>query len=720
VFKRLFSTFLKRLWRILLVIILSVVLAIPDSAYVGTKLTTPTYTSVAQTAQKPSSPLNQLPQSGITDPQELEVFLDNFFTRSMQAEHIPGAAFVLVKDGKIFLAKGYGYADLEKQIPVLPEKTVFRVGSVSKLLTATAVMQLVEQGQLNLNDDVNHYLQNFKLKTPYSQPVTVANLLTHTSGIDENFIGIAARSLSDITPLNDYLAQHLPPCTLPPGQIIRYSNQGFALAGYLVEIISKLPYAYYIDENILEPLGMRHSSFLFKPSILANLAVGYGYKNDGYQQLPILYTNDTPSGGLNATATDMAKFAIAHLQNGRYGNSRILQDATAQQMHRQQFTHHPQLPGQAFGFYERFQNGLRLLEHDGHISGFKSRFVLIPEQNIGFFSAYNNDKNQLHDQLLNEFLNHYYPQSENILSLNTAQFREAYRDKGIGIWAAEAEEVSAYWSNSATPLDTPGFTKKSTRDFTGNYRYIRYPHQSIEKLGLLLPDSPLKTFDLKITANANGGLSLGTRQLVAVDSLLFEPIDRSPIRFRLIPFRQVAFRENKRGKITYLFLGKYAFEKIPWYKTTIVQLSLLGLCLTVFLAGILIGIWENLRNPRRQQLLGWLLADKRQSQQPVHLALVLPSLVCTLNLGFVIGLLLALTLIDLTEFAYGMPFIVEVLLGIPVITTTLSLVLPVLAILSLKCKEWSTFRRRYYTLITFTAWVFIVFLNNWNILEIKL
>lgn len=719
-FKSLSSTLLKRIWGILLVIILSVVLGMPNSAYVRTKLTTTTHTSVAPIAQNYSSPPHQSPQSGITDPEELEVFLDQFFANSMQAEHIPGAVFVLVKDGKIFFAKGYGYANLEKQIPVLPEKTVFRVGSISKLFTATAVLQLVEQGKLNLNDEVNQYLQNFKLKNPYPQPVTVDHLLTHTNGIDESFIGIAARNLSEITHLKDYLAQNLPPCTLPPGQIIRYSNQGFALAGYLVELISKLPYTYYIDENILKPLGMEHSSFLFKPSILANLAVGYRYKNGGYQQLPILYTNDIPSGALNATATDIAKFAIAHLQNGRYGTIRILQDATAQQMHQQQFTHHPQLPGQAYGFYERFQNELRLLEHAGHISGFKSRFVLIPEQNIGFFSAYNNNKGQLHSKLINEFLDHYYPQPENTFASNTAPLRETCKDVTCRVRGAKREEKKAYSTSIATSLYTPRSLKKPTHDFTGNYRYIRYPHQSIEKLGLLLPESPLKTFDLKMTANDNGELYLGNRQLVQVEPLLLEPIDQSPIQFRLIPFRQVAFRQNKRGKITYLFLGKYAFEKIPWYETSIVQLSILGFCLIVFLSGILIGIWDNLKNPRRQQFLGCLFSGKRQSHQSVHLALFWASLVCTLNLGFVIGLFLVLTLIDLTELAYGIPFIVEVLLAIPLVTTILSMALPVFAVLLLKCKGWSAFKQWHYTIITCTAWVFIVFLNNWNILEIKL
>jgi len=134
---------------------------------------------------------------GPTDPLELEAFLDDFFAKEMTKEHVPGAAVALVKDGKIFFSKGYGYADLEKKIPVVPDKTLFRVGSISKLFTTTAVLQLVEQGKLKLDDDVNKYLKRFQVKNTYPKPVTVANLLTHTDGFDSEWgIGAFARRAS--------------------------------------------------------------------------------------------------------------------------------------------------------------------------------------------------------------------------------------------------------------------------------------------------------------------------------------------------------------------------------------------------------------------------------------------------------------------------------------------------------------------------------------------
>src|SRR3989454_2828814 len=302
----------------------------PPQTFVLLLLLLSTPPCLPQEAQTESNqPAPSVPrQQGPTDPQELEAFLDPFFAEQMEKLHIPGAVFLLVKDGEIFFTKGYGFANLEKKTPVVPDKTLFRVASISKLFTATAVMQLSEQGLLKLDDDVNKYLTLFQLEANYPQPVTVVNLLTHTGGFDDRFIGMAARSVSEVVSLGPYLAARMPPRVLPPGEVSSYSNHGMALAGYLVEVISGVPFARYIDENILQPLGMRRSSFLLPPHLAPDLAVGYIYKDDASQPVPFDYLNKVgPAGSLNATATDIAPFMIAHLQDGRYGETRILQEA---------------------------------------------------------------------------------------------------------------------------------------------------------------------------------------------------------------------------------------------------------------------------------------------------------------------------------------------------------------------------------------------------------
>ena len=204
----------------------------------------------------------------LTSPEELETWLDKLIAEKMNRLHIPGVTFSLVQNGGIFLAKGYGYADLEQQIPVVADRTVFCVGGNTKLFTATAIMQLVEKGLLNLNDDVNQYLPNFQIENNYPQPLTIANLLTHTAGFDNSFIGIMALSASDIVPLGEHLAAKMPKLVRSPGEVIVGCNYSYGLLGYIVELVAGIPFSQYIKENILQPLQMNHSGFEFPSDLV--------------------------------------------------------------------------------------------------------------------------------------------------------------------------------------------------------------------------------------------------------------------------------------------------------------------------------------------------------------------------------------------------------------------------------------------------------------------
>jgi len=225
---------------------------------------------------------------GPTDPKELEAFLDALLNEWMEKAHIPGLVFVLVKGDEVLFAKGYGYADVENKKAVIPDKTIFRVGSVSKLFTATAVMQMYEQGLLQPNTDVNRYLRSFQLDEDYPEPVTMAGLLTHTAGFRGGAIGSSIRDESEVMPLKEYVAASKIPRAMPPGQVINYSNYGYNLAGYLVEEISGIPFAEYIDRNILKPLGMEHSRFDLKPDQAPEPAQSYSFVNGNYE---IILTN---------------------------------------------------------------------------------------------------------------------------------------------------------------------------------------------------------------------------------------------------------------------------------------------------------------------------------------------------------------------------------------------------------------------------------------------
>ncbi|NIP68221.1 MAG: serine hydrolase, partial [Planctomycetales bacterium] len=223
------------------------------------------------------------PQQGPTDPAELEAFLDELIGKKMEEYHIAGAAVSVVKDGKLFFAKGYGYADLENGIPVDPEQTVFRIGSVTKLFTWTAVMQLVEQGKLDLDADINTYL-DFRIPDTYPQPITLRHLLTHTAGFEDWFFEFLALGADDLVPPREWLVSHMPARVRPPGDSAGYSNYGTSLAGYIVARVSGQPYDQYIQEHILDPLGMVHSTVQspMPPDLRPLASVGYTYVDGAY------------------------------------------------------------------------------------------------------------------------------------------------------------------------------------------------------------------------------------------------------------------------------------------------------------------------------------------------------------------------------------------------------------------------------------------------------
>lgn len=364
---------------------------------------------LSETSQVGTAPA----QNGLTAPQDLENFLDGVITAQLTAYHLPGASVVVVKDGEVYFAKGYGYASIEKRIPVVADQTLFRPGSITKLFTWTAIMQLAEQGLVDLNANINIYLKDFQIPDTYPQPITLANLLTHTSGLEDRGEGLYVRNLEDMLPLSDYAVRYLPTRIRPPGELMGYSNYGGGLAGYIIESVSGMPYEQYVEENILIPLNMTHSTMLQPPSpeLAANLAVGYKYVDGAF--LPTEeWIQASSTGALSATATDMAKFMIAHLQDGRYGDTRILQESTAQDMHIQHFTQDPRAGGWTCGFMEMELNGQRIIWHGGATLYFHSAFFLLPDQNIGLFVSYNSQGGMpAHEALIRAFMDRYYPTS---------------------------------------------------------------------------------------------------------------------------------------------------------------------------------------------------------------------------------------------------------------------------------------------------------------------
>jgi CubicO group peptidase (beta-lactamase class C family) len=199
------------------------------------------------------------PPRGVRDRVELEAFLDGLMTANLADKHIAGATVAVVRDGVLFFAKGYGYADVEHHAPVDPARTLFRVGSATKLFTWTAIMQLVEQGKVDLDGDVNEYL-DFKIPSTYPQAITLKHVMTHTTGFEDDVRDLFTTDAAKIVPLRRWLEAHIPERVRPPGTYSSHSNYATALAGYVVERVSGMPWEDYVEQHILGPLQMTHAT----------------------------------------------------------------------------------------------------------------------------------------------------------------------------------------------------------------------------------------------------------------------------------------------------------------------------------------------------------------------------------------------------------------------------------------------------------------------------
>src|SRR5438034_7789113 len=275
---------------------------------------------------------------------DFETFLDALIPSQLRNRNIASAVVSVVKDCQVLFQKGYGYADVEEKKPVLPDQTLFRPGSISKLFTATAVMQLVEQGKLDLDRDVNDYL-DFPIPKTYPEPVTLRQLLTHTGGFEETLKNLFVAHESDIKPLRTYLVDEMPARIFPPGKIPSYSNYGFTLAGYIVERVSGEKFERYIDNHILKPLRMTNSTFdqPLPPELAAQMSKGY--LNAAKKPRDFEFVQAAPAGSLSTTAADMTRFMLAFLQDGSVDGVAILKPETVRQMETRQFELHPMISG---------------------------------------------------------------------------------------------------------------------------------------------------------------------------------------------------------------------------------------------------------------------------------------------------------------------------------------------------------------------------------------
>ena len=340
---------------------------------------------------------------------DVDAWLDGLFPYGLDTGNIAGAVVVVVKDGQVVTERGYGYADRKAGKPVDPDTTLFRPGSISKLFTWTAVMQQVQVGKLDLDRDINTYL-DFKIPSAYGKPVTLRNLMTHTGGFEETAKYLIAIDPRDNRPLDVALKRSIPARIYAPGSMPAYSNYGASLAGYIVQRVSGEAFEAYVQHHIFAPLGMARSSFV--QPLPANLAplLSKGYVTASEDPKPYEIIPLSPAGALSATGSDMAKFMIAHLSTA----NPLFDAKTAKLMYATANTPIPGMPGMALGFYHEDRNGLNIIGHGGDTDWFHSDLHLYLDKGVGLYMSFNSAGKDgaahvLRQRVFDSFTDRYFP-----------------------------------------------------------------------------------------------------------------------------------------------------------------------------------------------------------------------------------------------------------------------------------------------------------------------
>ena len=343
---------------------------------------------------------------------DLSAFLDGLIPQQIEKGDIAGAVVAVVKDGKVLFEKGYGYADAEKKTPVSPQDTLFRPGSISKTFTWTAVMQQVEQGKLNLDADVNQYL-DFKIPPTFGKPTTLRDIMTHRSGFEETIKDLFVGEQKELTPMAQYLPSHLPTEIFAPGTIPAYSNYATTVAAYAVQRVSGQDFYDYVDEHFFKPLNMTRATFRQPLPESLKPFMSNGYDLGSGKPKHFEWVEVAPAGSLSASAESMAHWMIMHLQNGHYGDAQILKPETAIQMHARQEGWPSSMNAMCLGFYEQNLNGHRVISHGGDTELFHSDLFLILDSNVGLFVSYNSAGRPEHGDsrgdLYIKFMDRYFP-----------------------------------------------------------------------------------------------------------------------------------------------------------------------------------------------------------------------------------------------------------------------------------------------------------------------
>lgn len=597
----------------------------------------------------------------------IQEFMDNFFEKEMNKYKVSGATLLVVKDGKEVYKRGYGYSDVDERITVNPDKTLFPVASVSKLFTAIAIMQLYEQGKIDLNENVEKYITPYKIENDYNEVVTCANLLTHSSGIDEaSEIDGNTRNDKAIKSQEYYFNNHIPRVVVKPNTISRYSNQGYNILGYVIEKVSGITYEEYIKKYILEPLRMNDSLVRLKNS---DTAIGYEYIDGVFKEVPLAYQYTSGSSGIIVTTRDMENFITAILNNGEINNTRILKESTMKLMKEKQFSNNKALSGMGYGFIRSNRNGKEIVKHEGALPGFTSTMFLIEDENLGIYVS-TNSLNPLPFDIEQEFLNSFYPKDNSKYNNTKANINKDYSD------------------------------------FEGTYRsYDGISKSNIMKIGILFD----RTMDLTIKDNKDGTLTLKEYTNAKEKNVTKLKENSEGVFVREDGKGDFAFKFDSNNKVIYAFndISHNSYEKIKFYEGRIFNIVVILSTILVFVLNVFITLSRVLRKNRKRY------------KKNIEILIISDLIISIFNIvGFIGALVMAVFMISTNNFSHLL--FLKILLCLLIVSTLLSIVTVINTVSVLIKKGCTNKQKLYFYILSVSNLVFVGIIYYYNFLGINL
>lgn len=607
----------------------------------------------------------------LLDPLLLEAFLDGAIGTAMEDYHLPGVTVSVVQNGGLVLAKGYGLARTDPPLPVVADQTLFRIASISKTMTFSAVMQLVEQNRLTLDADIRDILKDVRIEDRFG-PISMVDLMTHSAGFEDGYIGVFfADNLDTDQTLSDYLNHSAPHRVRPTGEQIVYSNFGVSVAGKVIESVTGRNFSDYMDTHIFQPLGMAQSSFreypgqsldgYLDPELEKNRAIGYRWAGGRFVPYDRFFQHRGmyPAGSVSSTATDMAIYMLAHLSGGAIDGKRILAVDTVDQMHTLLRSNADGIQGNAHGFWSGQIRGYKTIEHGGAIFGFLSDMVLLPELGLGIFVSTNGDNGRGFAMSLPRRI------VENFFPLPAGNLKP-----------------------------DPSFSDQ--RDvYSGQYLSNRRGYRTIDKLASLGMEETVSVTDEGYLITTLAGKS---KRWLPLGDHLFENVDNGS---------RMAFDVDQSGTATRLYsaYGHTVSDRVSWLNSS--QFFYIATTCTLVLSfGCLFGFWLR-RGQKTAQTKSEKLAAVGVGMASVFWLVYFATFIALFSDAQVVNPEI------LVRYPTPLAWVVHIL---AIVAATLTLANALGLIPVWRNGSWQVWRRLRHTLVVLAGMILVWVLNDWNIL----